>query len=111
VRKSLVVTFVYLGRRTDDEFGLLLDTHVEQFSDWPRVKAMKSRRRRQPPTRTLGRVASHFTREGTPKNSYRTEREAQSAAQLAWTLNGADLNAYRCDYCHQWHMGKRFRDD
>jgi hypothetical protein len=56
-------------------------------------------------------VASHFTREGTPKNPYRTEREAQSAAQLAWTLNGADLNAYRCDYCHQWHVGKRFRDD
>jgi len=26
-------------------------------------------------------------------------------------LNGADLNAYRCDYCHQWHVGKRFRDD
>ena len=34
-----------------------------------------------------------------------------SAAQLAWTMNGAELNAYRCDYCHQWHVGKRFRDD
>jgi len=56
-------------------------------------------------------VASHFTREGTPKTSYRTETEAKSAAQLAWTLSGADLNAYRCDYCHQWHVGKRFRDD
>ena len=32
-------------------------------------------------------------------------------AQLAWTLNGVDLNSYRCDYCHQWHIGKRFRDD
>jgi hypothetical protein len=72
---------------------------------------VKSRRRRPNPTRPLGRVASHFTREGTPKNPYRTEREAQSAAQLAWTLSGADLNAYRCDYCHQWHVGKRFRDD
>jgi hypothetical protein len=72
---------------------------------------MKSRRRPRPATRPLGRVASHFTREGTPKNSYRSEAEARGAAQLAWTLNRADLNAYRCDYCHQWHMGKRFRDD
>jgi len=72
---------------------------------------MKSRRRRLPPPRTTGRVTSHFTREGTQKSVYRTEREARSAAQLAWTLNGAELDAYRCDYCHQWHVGKRFRDD
>jgi hypothetical protein len=72
---------------------------------------MKRRRRPTPSTKPLGRVASHFTREGTPKNSYRTESEAKSAAQLAWTLSGVDLNAYRCDYCFQWHIGKRFRDD
>ena len=72
---------------------------------------MKSRRRPRPTTRPLGRVASHFTREGTAKSAYRTEREAQSAAQLAWTLNGTELNAYRCDFCHQWHVGKSFRDD
>jgi hypothetical protein len=59
----------------------------------------------------LGRVTSHFTRDGAPKSAYRTEREAQSAAQLAWTINRAELDAYRCDYCHQWHVGKRFRDD
>jgi hypothetical protein len=46
-----------------------------------------------------------------PKSSYRTESEAKEAAQLAWTLNEADLNAYRCDHCHQWHIGKRFRED
>jgi hypothetical protein len=56
-------------------------------------------------------VASHFTREGTPKNSYRTQAETQSAAQMAWTLHGVDLNSYRCDYCFQWHIGKNFRDD
>ena len=72
---------------------------------------MKHRRRNTPPTRTLGGLASHFTREGTPKSSYRTESEAKEAAQLAWTLNDADLNAYRCDHCHQWHIGKRFRED
>jgi hypothetical protein len=69
------------------------------------------RRRRTPTTKPIGRVASHFTREGVPKNSYRTQSEAQSAAQLAWTLNGVDLDTYRCDYCFQWHMGKRWRDD
>jgi hypothetical protein len=69
------------------------------------------RRRRTPRTKPIGRVASHFTREGVPKNSYRTQSEAQSAAQLAWTLNGVDLDTYRCDYCFQWHMGKRWRDD
>ncbi len=72
---------------------------------------MKRRRRRPQDTTSTGRVTSHFTREGTPKNAYRTEREAQSAAQLAWTLNRVELDMYRCDYCHQWHMGKRFRDD
>ena len=72
---------------------------------------MKQRRRPTPPQKPIGRVASHFTREGTPKNSYRTESEALSAAQFAWTMNGVDLNAYRCDYCFQWHIGKRFRDD
>jgi hypothetical protein len=69
------------------------------------------RRRPTRPTKAVGRVASHFTREGLPKNAYRTQSEAQSAAQLAWTLNGVDLDTYRCDYCNQWHMGKRWRDD
>ena len=72
---------------------------------------MKRRRRLVTPTRPIGRVTSHFTREGTPKNAYRTRDEAQSAAQLAWTLDGVDLNSYRCDYCHQWHIGKNFRHD
>jgi hypothetical protein len=72
---------------------------------------MKRRRRAKPATRPLGRVASHFSRDGLPKNSYRTQSEAQSAAQLAWTLSRVELDTYRCDYCFQWHMGKRFRDD
>jgi hypothetical protein len=72
---------------------------------------MRRRRAAKPLIKPLGRVASHFNRDGLPKNSYRTESEAKSAAQLAWTLSGVDLNAYRCDYCFQWHIGKRFRDD
>jgi hypothetical protein len=72
---------------------------------------MKRRRTGKQATKPLGRVASHFGRDGLPKNSYRTRSEAQSAAQLAWTLSRVDLDSYRCDYCFQWHIGKRFRDD
>ncbi|HQT99679.1 MAG TPA: hypothetical protein PLG60_04165 [Acidimicrobiales bacterium] len=72
---------------------------------------MPRRKRALPRTHPLGRVASHFTREGTPKTTYRTRQEAEQSARLAWTLSGVDLNAYRCDVCHQWHIGKRFRDD
>ncbi len=72
---------------------------------------MNRRRRTRPLTRPIGRVASHFTREGTPKAAYRTREEAASAAQLAWTLNGAELDTYRCDYCHQWHIGRRSREE
>ena len=61
--------------------------------------------------RQLGFLVDCFNRDGLPKNPYRTESEAKEAAQLAWTLSGADLNSYRCDYCFQWHIGKRFRDD
>lgn len=73
---------------------------------------MKQRRRRPAmATRPLGSVAGHFTKEGGAKKSYRTQAEAQSAAQLVWTLNGVDLSSYRCDHCHQWHIGKRFREE
>jgi hypothetical protein len=72
---------------------------------------MKRRRRPASATRPVGRVASHFTREGSPKAAYRTQDEAKGAAQLAWTLNRLELNAYRCEYCHQWHIGRRFRDE
>ncbi len=72
---------------------------------------MKRRRRATPSTQPLGRLATHLTREGSPKTAYRTRAEAASAAQLAWTLNKVDLETYRCDYCHQWHIGRRFRDE
>lgn len=73
---------------------------------------MKARRRRPrlAPHRAE-RVSSHVTKDGTPKKPYRTEREAKSAAQLAWTLNRAELGVYRCEFCHQWHMGNSRRPD
>jgi hypothetical protein len=68
-------------------------------------------RRRPSPSHPRRALAAHFTREGRPKTPYRTQSEAASAAQLAWTLERAELSTYRCDYCHQWHIGKRFRDE
>lgn len=67
-------------------------------------------RRRRDPARPPGRVAPHFARDGAPKTSYRTRAEAQSAAHFAWTMDRVELDAYRCDHCHQWHIGRRFRD-
>jgi len=61
--------------------------------------------------RPLANVSGHFTREGTPKKAYRTQAEAKQVAQVAWTLNGVDLQTYRCDHCHQWHMGGQSRRD
>ena len=55
-------------------------------------------------------MASHVTRDGSPKKAYRTQSEAASAAQLAWTVDHVDLDTYRCDVCHQWHIGRRFRE-
>ena len=43
---------------------------------------MKRRRRRPPLPKPFGRVASHFTREGTPKNAYRTQSEAQECGAV-----------------------------
>jgi hypothetical protein len=72
---------------------------------------MPRRRRPRPPTRSLGGVTSHFTREGAPKTNYRTQKEAEESARVAWTIHGVELSSYRCDFCHHWHIGKRFRDD
>ena len=73
---------------------------------------MRQRRRRpEPPSRPLGNVTGHFTKEGSAKKRYRTQAEARSAAQLAWTLSGVDLTSYRCGHCHMWHIGKGSRED
>lgn len=71
-------------------------------------KARRDRRRLTRPVTSLG---GHFKRDGTPKKRYRTQQEAASAAQLAWTLEKIDLQTYRCDQCHQWHIGRPFRDE
>ncbi len=72
---------------------------------------MARRRRRTPPPVGTGPWNAHVTREGRPKVAYRTRSEALSAAHLAWTMNQAELDAYRCEYCHQWHIGGSSRRD
>lgn len=72
---------------------------------------MTRRRRRPRSPEPPALAASHVTRAGAAKKPYRSEGEARSAAQLAWTLDGAQLNAYRCNVCHQWHIGGAFRND
>lgn len=74
------------------------------------ARSRRPRRSAGRAARPMGWSGSHFTREGTPKSAYRTEAEARGAAQLAWTFDRVDLDAYRCPYCHQWHIGRRFRD-
>ncbi len=72
---------------------------------------MKRRKSRPVTPRPLAGMSSHFKKDGSPKVAYRTQREAQESAQATWTLHGLDLQTYRCDYCHQWHMGKTFREE
>jgi hypothetical protein len=73
---------------------------------------MKQRRRRPAISqRSESGLSEHFTKEGPAKKRYRTQAEARAAAQLAWTLNGVELSSYRCNHCHLWHIGKRFRED
>jgi hypothetical protein len=73
---------------------------------------MKRRSPKRAPYRPASMpISSHFKRDGAPKKPYRTQQEAASAAQLAWTLEKVDLDTYRCDHCHQWHIGRRFREE
>ena len=109
--ESLVVALVDLGLGGDLQLVFKLSTHPNDFTGPLGSMAMKQRRRPAIATRPLGNVAGHFTKEGGAKKRYRTQAEARSAAQLAWTLNGVDLSAYRCEHCHMWHIGKQFRQD
>ncbi len=69
-----------------------------------------AKQRRRPPAPAKPTAPGHFRRDGAPKNRYGTEREARDAAHLRWVLDKVELEVYRCELCHGWHMGKRFRD-
>ena len=112
VREALVVPLVDLGRgRHDCLRSRCCDVTIQSLMRSLISRSMKRRRRAKPATKPLGRVASHFTSRRSAEELVPHPGRGESAAQLAWTLSGADLDTYRCDYCFQWHMGKRFRED
>jgi hypothetical protein len=71
---------------------------------------MPRRRPKKQEHRPFSNANEHFDRTGRPKKNYRTETEAKQSAQASWAINRVDLDAYRCSICHQWHIGKRFRE-
>ncbi len=67
---------------------------------------------RRPTHRSFAVDSSHWRRDGQPKNRYRTQAEAMSAADERRWENGVELATYRCGFCDGWHMGqRRTRDD
>jgi hypothetical protein len=73
--------------------------------------AHRSRRRKAPwRVPEAGRppsLGTHWRADGAPKTSYRSQRDALSAADERRQESGADLNVYCCDFCGAWHMGNR----
>jgi hypothetical protein len=50
-------------------------------------------------------LGAHWRADGTPKTSYRSEKEALSMADERRWESGVVLSVYRCDLCSAWHMG------
>ena len=44
--------------------------------------------------------------DGKPKESYRTQKEAQRRAAILRKEMGADLGVYACEHGHGWHLTK-----
>jgi hypothetical protein len=64
-------------------------------------------RRRPREHRPLSLSSSHWRADGAAKVRYPTEREALAAAAERGREAGMELGAYRCGFCHGWHMGRR----
>lgn len=47
---------------------------------------------------------SHVNRNGLPKRSMNQEK-AEHAARTLRDERGADVHAYQCPQCNQWHVG------
>ena len=50
-------------------------------------------------------LGSHWRTDGAAKTAYRTQGDAQAAADVRRQDSGVELNVYRCDVCSAWHMG------
>jgi hypothetical protein len=75
------------------------------------VMARRSKRNRpswrDPEATRLPSLGAHWRADGAPKRAYASQAEALSVSDERRRESGADLNVYRCEYCHAWHMGNR----
>ena len=70
------------------------------------VLSLAGRGHRGPPKPGQRRGAnSHYTKEGHPKRSYDTRKEAMVQARVLANKDGAPMDAYRCRECGKWHVG------
>ena len=56
------------------------------------------------PRRGLSR---HYTSDGFPKREYPTQELATREAQRLAGKHGRRMNAYFCQLCGQWHIGRQ----
>jgi len=49
----------------------------------------------------------HFRADGAPKTRFDRVEDANRASLRLRLEEGADLDPYRCGYCHGWHLGNR----
>jgi hypothetical protein len=72
----------------------------------------KARRRgpsRHRSTPSGGSGREHWRSDGQPKTRFPSEDEANRSALRLRLEAGADLDPYRCELCHGWHLGNRAR--
>jgi hypothetical protein len=50
-------------------------------------------------------LGSHWRADGAPKTGFRSQVDAQRAANVRQIESGTILNAYSCDFCSLWHLG------
>lgn len=72
-----------------------------------------ARRDRSPPGLTTGRLAACAgkTRYATAGKAFDLVRRLEQRRDLGIDRKDQTLTAYRCPYCHGWHVGSTFRDD
>jgi hypothetical protein len=54
-----------------------------------------------------GSGREHWRSDGAPKSRFASQDEANRSALQLRLEAGADLDPYRCGFCHGWHLGNR----
>lgn len=69
---------------------------------------MASRRRLRRLAESPRRVrVGHFRADGSPKQRYATQADAERAALQARLEHGITVGSYSCELCGGWHLGSR----